>query len=106
MIEYKETISIGLEQPFTYHFRQNPLKNTIMTNKELLIDLASDLLKELEANKDDHFSLGSDQRQMKNSEVIKEIKSLTPLGKEILANWFSGIKSNLEFLHRNRLNPL
>jgi hypothetical protein len=74
-----------------------------MKNKELLISLAKDLLKELKANKDSSFSFGGNDKPMKNSQVIKEIESLSPIGKEIIKNWFAGVKRNLDYLHRARL---
>jgi CheY-like chemotaxis protein len=81
---------------------ENP-KYAFMKENDLLIDLASDLLEELEANKNDSFSFGSDHLPMKNSDVINEIKSLSPLGKEVLGNWFGGIKMNLDFLHNEHI---
>jgi len=81
---------------------QNP-KYSHMRDNELLIELAKELLIELRKNQSSLFSFGSDTQPMKNSDVIKEIESLSPLGKEIIGNWFAGVKRNLDYLHRARL---
>jgi hypothetical protein len=74
-----------------------------MENDEFLKDLAKDLITELERKSDSYFSFGGNQEPMKNSDVLKEIRLLTPLGKEIIRNWLLGVKRNLDYLHRARL---
>jgi len=70
-----------------------------MTESTLLLTLAKDLREELKKKPNSFFSFGT--HKMKNSKVLKEIEELTPLGKEIVGNWFMGVKKNLDFLHRN-----
>lgn len=74
-----------------------------MTAAELLLHMASDLITELEKTPDEEFSFEKDTTPMKNTDMVKEIKNLTPLGKEIIANWFMGVQRNLEYLHADKI---
>jgi CheY-like chemotaxis protein len=84
------------------HLPNNPVYANL-NDGELLLSMANDLLVELRKNETGYFSFGSGTEPIKNAKLINEIEKLTPLGKEILGNWFKGVKRHLEYLNRQRL---
>lgn len=84
----------------------NKLDYSKMEASELLLHLAMDLIKELKEKPDELFSFGGDIDPVKNSELVKEVEALTPHGKEVLGYWFGGVKSHLNFLHKEKLKNL
>ena len=77
-----------------------------MEVSELLLRLAEDLIKELKEKPDRLFSFGGDIDPVKNSELVKEVETLTPRGKEVLGYWFGGVRSHLNFLHKEKLKNI
>lgn len=77
------------------------IKFTNMTEKEVLLFIVKDLIAELEQNKNDYFDFGNGP--VTNEDVLIEIHTMTAIGKEIIVNWFEGVKSHLDYLHRNSL---
>jgi CheY-like chemotaxis protein len=78
-------------------------KYSDMKNHELLLSLADDLIKDLEDNKDASHFFGGNSKPLSSSELIHEIKKLTPLGKEYLGTWFDSVKTSLRYLERKHL---
>jgi len=66
--------------------------------------LASELIQELKTEMHEPFSFGSDTIPIDNQKLIEEVAALTPLGKEILGNWFRGMRLHLNYLHNKQIN--
>lgn len=85
----------------TKRLPSNP-KYSSLTNAELILSLAEELIVGLEKKPDALHFFGGNTSPLSTQDLLKEIKRLSPLGKEYLGTWFASVKSSLRFLEKER----
>ncbi len=68
--------------------------------EDLILNLTEELRKDLAENSEELFVLGD--IEIKNSELLKNIENLTPLGKDFIKTWFNGILRHKKHLEKER----
>ncbi len=94
-----------------FYYKSNRLPNkpkyAFMNDKEFINHLSSYLVNDLSSmeNQEELMSFTSDSAPITISDLILNIKNLTPLGKEYLGTWFSSLQHSLRIYER-QLNKL